>query len=270
MLNLMEDATSGQNSGQIDVRLTRIEAGDEVTVNLAGSSDLEGFSLSVSPSSLTFTNKDPKRVTVTAGNDEVYIGDRRTTLILTADDYTTEMVTVNIREDEDQPIEISVSPTVVNLMSFERTRITVSVDVSARIEIQLQGDFIELVTAADANFDLDANVPREIEIVALLVTEEQRGSRGIIRFIATGDRKAEERVVITTIVTPPEIVAIPDVLNVTEGIAETISVGVSQIEAGGGTVTINLEREGLEKIGEVLTGLEPPPNILDVIQPLTS
>ena len=249
VLNLMEDATSGQNSGQIDVRLTRIEAG-EVTVNLAGT----GSELEVSPSSLTFTNTDPQPVTVTVTKNPVYIGDRRTTLILTADDYTTETVTVDIMEDQDQPIEISVSPTVVNLMSFERTRITVSVDVSARIEIQLQGDFIELVTAADANFDLDANVPREIEIVALLVTEEQRGSRGIIRFIASGDRKAEERVVITTIVTPPEIVAIPDVLNVTEGTTETISVGVSQIEAGGGTVTINLEREGLEEIGDVLTG----------------
>ena len=262
MLSLMEDDTSGGNSGQIDVRLTRIEEDDVVTI------DLEGSELEVSSPSLTFTNTDTQTVTVMVVDNDDYDGDRVTTLILTADDYTTETVIVNIREDEDQPIEISVSPTAVNLMSFERTRITVSVDVSARIEIQLQGDFIELVTAADANFDLDANVPREIEIVALLVTEEQRGSRGIIRFIATGDRKAEERVVITTIVTPPEIVA-PDVLNVTEGIAETISVGVSQIEAGGGTVTINLEREGLEKIGEELTDLEPEHNILDVIQPLT-
>ena len=74
--------------------------------------------------------------------------------------------------------------------------------------------------------------------------------------------------VITAIVTPPEIVA-PDVLNVTEGTTETISVGVSQIEAGGGTVTINLEREGLEKIGDVRTDLDPTHNILNVMPSLT-
>ena len=145
--------------------------------------------MSVSSPSLTFTNMDTQTVTVTAGNDEVYIGDRRTTLILTADDYTTETVIVNIREDEDQPIEISVSPTVVNLMSFERTRITVSVDVSASITIELQG-VIELVGGGRMiSFDLADNGSRDIDIVALLVTEEQREGRGRISFRASGDRR---------------------------------------------------------------------------------
>ena len=38
----MEDENLPGNSGQIDVRLTRIEADNEVTVNLAGS-ELEGI-----------------------------------------------------------------------------------------------------------------------------------------------------------------------------------------------------------------------------------
>ena len=73
---------------------------------------------------------DPRPVVV----DENYAGDRSATLTLTADGYTTETVTVEIPEDDSQlaglnpqSTELRVESTVLNLVSFESTKVEVRV-----------------------------------------------------------------------------------------------------------------------------------------------
>ena len=115
--------------------MSRIEAGN-VTVTIKP----EGIGLGVDKLSFTLSSIAPEIVTVDVGNDTNYDGDRSGTLTLTADGYATETVTVNIMEDDQQPIGLSVDPTRLSILRFERTTIEVSVDTAARLTITAEGD----------------------------------------------------------------------------------------------------------------------------------
>ena len=152
--------------GNISVGVSRIEyEGSVVTIGLEGSSDLEGFRLSVSSPSLTVSSTVLENITVTLDNDEVYIGDRVTTLILTAVGqgraatevtvYTTKRFTINVREDEPQPIGLSALPTrVPALMRYASTEIEVSVGVDAILNVEATGAVSLAGGNASANFAL--------------------------------------------------------------------------------------------------------------------
>ena len=95
-----------RESTQISVGLTRIEVGrGTVTIDIV---PVEGSGLTVSPSSLTFSDTEPQTVTVTATNDDLYTGDRNATVTFTADNYAMATVMVEITDDELQPIELLV------------------------------------------------------------------------------------------------------------------------------------------------------------------
>ena len=124
-------------STQISVSLTRIRADRDVTVTVMTNNPPEGIGLTLSTALLTFTEIGLQTVTVTATNANDYIGDRSATLILTADGYTTAMVTVNIIEDTPQPIELDVrGSTDLSLVRFTSTIIEVSVEVDATLNVE--------------------------------------------------------------------------------------------------------------------------------------
>ena len=121
-------------STQISVSLSRIGV-DDVTVTIKS----EGIGLTVDLTTLTLSDTTARPVMVSVDDDEIYDGDRSGTLTLTAVGYATETITVNIVEDEQQPIGLSV-PTQLSILTFESTAIEVNLDTAARLTIRAEGD----------------------------------------------------------------------------------------------------------------------------------
>ena len=135
MLSLEE----GDNT-QVSVSVNRIE-GSEVTINVEAPPGL-----SVSPSELTFSRSspDPKVITVTAVEDDRYTGDRNEILTLTADGYTSTTVTVDITEDDLQPLEVVVNPTALEVVVGMKELFTVAVRDSVYTTVRVRSDNSEI------------------------------------------------------------------------------------------------------------------------------
>ena len=211
-LSLVEMA--GGDSTQISVSLNRIE-GDEVTVNIAAITGL-----SVMPSPLRFNRMESQTVTVTATNDNEYIGDRSVTLTLTATAYTTAMVTVEITEDELQPIILEGVPTGLRLMRFASTEIEVSVNVTAALTVKAEG----AVSLANNNTLISSDLG-EMESTRIEILGVSEGD-GTVTFIASGDRKATDTVVVNVTVTQP-ILVISDVSALAINLAARTTAGLT-------------------------------------------
>ena len=118
--------------------LNRIDAdrGEvKVMINLE---DPDGSGLTVIPSSLTFTAAELQTtVRVTEMDDSFYTDPRIATLTLSATDYTSVTVTVEITDNDPRPprIDLSVMPAVLDLVISEVVEVTVSVSVDARLVI---------------------------------------------------------------------------------------------------------------------------------------
>ena len=135
-LDLEEGSTQS-----INVSLSRIpEDRGSVTVMIEPEEGSE-LELTVSSPSLTFMTTGSQIVIVTSINDDdEYTDARNAMLTLTADGYTTAMVTANITDDEPQPIGLDVTgSTNLSLVRFTNTEITVSVGVAADLTVEAEG-----------------------------------------------------------------------------------------------------------------------------------
>ena len=239
-LNVTEGTTR-----TVSVGVSRIEyEGSVVTIGLEGSSDLEGFRLSVSSPSLTVSSTVLQDIRVTVDNDDVYIGDRVTTLILTAVGrgpttevtvYTTKRFTINVMEDEDQPIGLSATPTEVPaLMRYAITEIVVSVEVDANLMVNTEGAVSLADGSASASFALSKGTTK-IAIVGVSV------GPGTVTFIASGSRLLEATSVVSVTVTQPVLgisaqVDVDGAFSIEARTTEGLTVNVNA--AGGQSVTV--------------------------------
>ena len=108
----------------------------------------------VSSPLLTFRTTVAQTVTVTATNiDGNYMAPRSEMLPLIATNYTTAMVTVEITDNIPQPeIELVVVPTtVLNLVRFTSTEITVRVSVDANVGVSVDGGVVKLIDSDDGS-----------------------------------------------------------------------------------------------------------------------
>ena len=119
------------SSTELSVSLNRIDAGRgsvTVTINLQDDSELTVSSPLLTV--LTFTDTKTQTVIVKAKDDDEdeYMANRSEMLRFTADNYATARVTVEITDDDPQPIELEVtSSTDLDLVRFSTTDITVRV-----------------------------------------------------------------------------------------------------------------------------------------------
>ena len=192
VLSLVE----GGASTEINVRLSRIpEGSDSVTVmiNLQ-----EGSELTVMPSSLEleFTDTQTRTVMVRAedGIVDEYMANRSETLRFTADNYATAMVTVEITDDEPQPIGLEVrSSTDLDLVAFETADITVSVDVTTTLNVVTEGSVRLEGGSMAGTFGLDAGEETQIQIEAVSVGD------GTVTF-TVGEGETADTAVVTVMV----------------------------------------------------------------------
>ena len=152
VLSLVEGAST-----EIRVRVNRIPEGSSsvtVTINLQ-----EGSELTVSSpllTFLTFTDTKTQTVIIKARNDvnDAYMVPRSEMLRLTADDYTTATVTVNITDNDPQPqIVLEVEPPALKIVTEGSTQLSITVSTTATITIT-GGDNIASVPAAAVPFTL--------------------------------------------------------------------------------------------------------------------
>ena len=186
-------------STPLRVSLSRIDTDSgtvTVTINLQ-----EGSELTVIPSSLEFTGTETQTVTVTATNvGGDYTDIRNETLTLTADDYTTAMVTVEITDDDLQPIElIVVGTTKRNLVRFSTADITVNVDVATGLTVKTEG-VVRLEAGAPSTYSLTEDaLSQQIQIEAVSIGE------GTVTFTVGGTGQLTATAVVTVTVSTPTL-----------------------------------------------------------------
>ena len=233
----------GGDSTEISVNLNRIEAGrDTVKVTI----ELEGSGLRVSPSSLTFSaTKLQTTVTVTAINDSIYTGDREVTVTFEADDYASARVTVEITDDDPQPIELAVAPTALNLVRFTTsTEIEVSVAVDAELDIETMGA-VSLTNGRNlAELNLSAGTTR----IAIVGVSEGMGTVTVTASGAGDGTGAmqETQTVSVTVSTPTLMISTGGVNELNIATNQTTAVMVTVSSAGDPTdVTLTATVTGI-------------------------
>ena len=192
------DLTEGEST-QISVSPNLIRDNvSTVTINIFPTEGTEG--LNVTPSSLRFANTDPQTVTVTATSNTDYTLDRTAELLLSADDYAATVVTVNITEDDLQPIRLMVvGETDLNLVRFTSTDITVSVDVATDLTVKAEGT-VSLEAGARSEYSLTGDaLSQQIQIEAVSVGE------GTVTFTVGGARQLRATAVVTVMVSTPTL-----------------------------------------------------------------
>ena len=254
MLDLME----GGASTEINVSLSR--GIGEVIVTIKP----EGIGLRVSTTSLTLSGTTAKPVIVFVENeiDRVYDGDRSGTLTLTADGYATETVTVDIMEDDRQPIGLSVDPTQLSILNFDRIAIEVSVDTAAVLTVRAIGDddAVRLVVE-----DIDGNdlflegLPAETINPGsqLIDIQGEKVGDGIVIFTAQSGLRTETSLtetatVIVTVTTPALVITgvSPSAINLATQATAAVTVSVSA-EAGapkGVILTANIDKDNVAAV----------------------
>ena len=219
-----------------------------VTINIAATEGLD-----VMPSSLMFTNTDPKTVTVRATNDLVYEGDRRATLTLTsqltADNYVPETIRVDITEDDLQTIGLMlVGTTKRNLVRFASTEITVSVDVATDLMVKTKGA-VRLtdegaVRLADGSISVSSDLGA-MESTRIEIRGESVGE-GTVTFMVSGARQSTATAVVGVTVTQPTLVirASTSVLNIAAD-QTTAELTVTVMAVGGHNSTLTAMVTGI-------------------------
>ena len=150
-------------SSPLSVGVNRLGAGagaDEVEVEIM----LEGSGLEVTRSSLSVTDAVAPAVTVTATEDTDYTGNRDATLTFTATGYTTATVTIRIIDNEDPPIELSVMPSPLVIVTGERAELMLTVTPTAMITIISDNDNIASVAESAAAFELEGGANNSARI----------------------------------------------------------------------------------------------------------
>ena len=215
----------GGDSTQISVRVNRIPEGSSsvtVTINLP-----EGSGLNVIPSSLEFTGTETRTVTVEVPSDNRYIGDRNVMLTFAADDYAMATVTVNITEDDLQPIELMVvGSTELDLVRFASTEITVSVEVATTLNVETAGSVV-LADGVVSRYDLtEGALSQQIQIRGDNVGE------GTVTF-TVGEGRTADTAVVTVMVSTPSLVitGVPTPINLVTQETTVVIVSV-RAEAG--------------------------------------
>ena len=226
----------GGDSTELRVSLNRIDA-DSGTVTVTINLQL-GSELTVVPSSLEFTDTETRTVMVRAKNDidDEYIGIRDETLTLTADDYAMATVTVEITDNDPQPIGLNVrSSTELSLVNFTSTMITVNVDIAADLTVKAEGAVRLTGDSALVRTNLGGENSLETEIEISGVSE----GKGTVTFTVSGDRKATDTVVVSVTVTRPTLVisASADELVIEARTTEALTVSVSAIGDHRSTLT---------------------------------
>ena len=224
----------GGDSTQISVRLNRIDAARDtvtVTINLQ-----EGSELTVVPSSLEFTDTETRTVMVRAKDDvnDEYRGIRDETLRLTADDYAMAMVTVEITDNDPQPIRLEVGSTELSLVRFASTEITVSVDIAADLTVRAEG----AVRLAGDNVLVRTNLG-EMGSTQIEISGVSEG-KGTVSFTVSGARKATDTVVVSVDVTRPTLViseVSPSNINLLTRETTVVTVSVSAVGNHRSTLT---------------------------------
>ena len=221
VLSLVEGAST-----EISVSLNRIPEGSDsvtVTINLQ-----DGSELTVMPSSLEFTDTEPQNVTVRVTNfGGDYTDIRNETLTLTADDYTTAMVTVEITDDDLQPIELMVVGTIKrNLVRFSTADITVNVDVATGLTVKTEG-VVRLEAGAPSTYSLTEDaLSQQIQIEAVSIGE------GTVTFTVGGTGQVTATAVVTVTVSTPTLMiseVSPSNINLLTQETTVVTVSVSAI-----------------------------------------
>ena len=234
MLTVTEGGTM-----DISVGLNRIGV-DEVTVNIVAA---EG--LSVMPSSLTFDDRESKTVTVRATNNEVYTVDRSSTLTLSATNYVTEIVMVNIMEDDPPPrIALNVTPTDLNLVRFGTGEIEVSVEIDAMLGIQTR-DEVTLANGSDSiSFNLSGGESTRIGIFGNQIGEGTAGVR--VDASAAGTGAEPEILEVNVTVSTPTLVISADQDELMIEAPGTAELAVSVSALGGHRSTLTATVTGTD------------------------
>ena len=232
MLSLMEDGVGKE----IRVRPNLIR-GDvsTVTINIDAPEDL-----TVSASSLEFTNAVFQTVTVTAEGDEFYTGNRSSTLTLTpdADDYTPVTVPVTITDDELPPIGLDVRPSTLVIVTGMSTELRISVATTATITIT-GGD--NIASVLEATFILKGG---EVNSMRIPVSG---GEVGTTTLMITAEEVGYETETTSVSVEVLDILRIQvnqNRFNLTEGGTQAINVNLNRIDAGRGEVEVMIVPEG--------------------------
>ena len=233
---------------EISVSLSRIEAG-RVTVGVT-IDPTDPTALALSTTLLTFTDTGTQTVTVRAKNvDGFYMPNRDRTLTFTADDYTTATVTVEITDDEPQPIGLKVtSSTDLDLVRFASTEITVRVVVDAVLNVETT-DEVSLVGVVPSVLIGGADATR-IQI------RGERIGEGTVTFTVSGERKETATEVVTVTVSKPTLMISASTSELTieadqttAGLTVTVS-AADQDDLTGVTLTamINIDDESVASV----------------------
>ena len=241
-LSLVEGAST-----EISVSLSRIPEGSAsvtVTINLQ-----DGSELTVSSPLLTFTDTKTQTVMVRAADDDdKYMVPRSEMLTLTADDYTTAMVTVNITDNDPQPqIVLEVEPAALKIVTGRSTQLSITVSTTAMITIT-GGDSIARVAAAAEQFTLKRGTENSTQID---VFGDMSGTTTLtIKAEAGGGYVPAMTTVSVEVQDPLRITATPVSVSLVEmegGDSTQISVNLNRIDAGRDTVTVTINlQEGSE------------------------
>ena len=221
-------------STEISVSVSRL-VGESVTVDIVAT---DGLSVATS---VTLTDLEAVAVEVSALAD----ASGTATLTFTADDYASTMVTVNITEDDPQPIGLVVtSSTELDLVRFASTEITVSVAVAATLNVVTEGSVrLEGKNMTDS-VDLEAG-ETQIQIEAVSVGE------GTVTFTVGGGETADTAVVTVMVSTPSLIITgVPTPINLlTREITELIvSVRAEAGEPKDVTLTATIDGTGVAEV----------------------
>ena len=171
-------------------------------------------------------------------NDEVYTDDRRTTLILTADNYIMKTVVVNITDDDLRVIGLNIGDeTELDLPEFDESRITVSAMIDASLTVETEGTVSLAGGMSSTTYSLTGTLI-EIEIRGVELGE------GTVTFTASAARATTEMKVLNVNVVPSQL----------RIIAQVDGDGVFRIEARTtAELTVNVNIPGEDLVGVTVT-----------------
>ena len=166
-------------------------------------------------------------VSVLAIDDDVYTDDRRTMLILTADNYTMKTVVVNITDDDQRTIGLNIGDaTELDLPQFARSQITVSAEIDASLTVETEGEVSLAGDISSMTYSLTGGMSTQIEIVSV----DNLGT-GIVTFTASAARATEETKELNVNVIPAQLGisarGVDDVLRIEARMTTELTVDVS-------------------------------------------
>ena len=262
-LSLME----GGASTELSVSLNRIDAGRgsvTVTINLQDDSELTVSSPLLTV--LTFTDTKTQTVIVKAKDDDEdeYMANRSEMLRFTADDYTTARVTVEITDDDPQPIELEVtSSTDLDLVRFSTADIRVRVAVATTLNVETEGSVILADSSTtSASFNLNAGEETPIQIRGDSIGE------GTVTFTVGEGGTADTAVVTVTVIKPRLMISASGVDELEIEARKTTDLTVT-VSAAGNPTDVTLTATVSDGAGRVVS-VNPMERVIETVSVDTS